>query len=51
MYKKSKDIAHIYTNKIIENSVIIIYTFINGKNDPPPGVLQDGPTPFTQPPD
>nr|DAQ48838.1 MAG TPA: hypothetical protein [Caudoviricetes sp.] len=52
MYKKSKDIAHIYTNKIIENSCYYyIYLYKRKKKDPPPGVLQDGPTPFTQPPD
>nr|DAQ39526.1 MAG TPA: hypothetical protein [Caudoviricetes sp.] len=51
MYKKSKDIEHIYTNKIIENSRYYYIYLYKRKKDPPPGVLQDGPTPLTQPPD
>lgn len=36
MYKKSKDIAHIYTNKIIENSRYYYIYLFKRKNDPPP---------------
>lgn len=50
MYKKSKDIAHIYTNKIIEIAVIIIYTFINEKKTHPRGSCRTGPPPSLNPP-
>lgn len=50
MYKKSKDIAHICTNKIIENSRYYYIYLYKRENDPPLGVLQDGPTPSLNPP-
>jgi hypothetical protein len=39
MYKKSKDIAHICTNKIMINSRYYYIYLYKRKKDPPPGGL------------
>lgn len=49
MYKKSKDIAHICTNKVIENSRYL-YTFISGKMTHPWGSYRTDPPPSLNPP-
>ena len=50
MYKKSKDIARICTNKVIENSRYYYIYLYKRKKDPPSGVLHDGPTTSLNPP-
>lgn len=51
MCTKNQKILHTFVQtRSCKTAVIIIYTFINEKKDPPPGVLQDGPTPSLNPP-
>lgn len=50
MYKKSKDIAHICTNKIVENSRYYYIYLYKRKNDPPRGSYRTDPTPSLNPP-
>lgn len=50
MYKKSKDIAHIYTNKIMINSRYYYIYLYKRKNEPPPGSCRTDPPPSFNPP-
>jgi hypothetical protein len=50
MYKKSKDIAHIYTNKIIENSCYYYIYLYKRKKTHPRGSCKTDPPPSLNPP-
>nr|DAU07740.1 MAG TPA: hypothetical protein [Caudoviricetes sp.] len=50
MYKKSKDIAHIYTNKTMINGRYYYIYLYKRKKDPPRGSCRTDPPPSLNPP-